>query len=84
MVTPPLVSETVVTDGNWHRVGLVWDGPNRILYVDDLEVARDVLGAYPESCDGGLYLGTSPYRDAGTFWSGLIDDVRVYDSVVTP
>ena len=23
----PIVSETVITDGNWHRVGFVWDGP---------------------------------------------------------
>ncbi|MFC1765975.1 hypothetical protein ACFL6U_28345, partial [Planctomycetota bacterium] len=27
-----LVSETVITDGDWHRVGLVWDGTHRFLY----------------------------------------------------
>ncbi len=35
----PLQSQTVITDGGWHRVGQVWDGTNRILYVDDIEVA---------------------------------------------
>ena len=38
----PLISETIVTDGNWHRVGFTWDGTNRILYVDDVEIAHDI------------------------------------------
>ncbi len=37
----PLPSESVITDGQWHRVGLTWDGTNRTLYVDDVEVAKD-------------------------------------------
>lgn len=36
-----LSSQVVVTLGNWHRIGFVWDGPNRRLYVDDVEVAKD-------------------------------------------
>jgi hypothetical protein len=30
----PLLSDTIVTNGDWHRVGLVWDGSYRRLYVD--------------------------------------------------
>jgi len=37
----PLASQAVITDGNWHRVGFVWDGSHRILYVDGMEVAKD-------------------------------------------
>ena len=37
----PLYSQTVIADGDWHHVGLTCDGSNRILYVDDVEVARD-------------------------------------------
>jgi len=66
--TPPLISDIVITDGNWHRVGLVWDELDRILYVDDVEVAREVVG-YPESSDGDLYLGTGSNGETGTFWS---------------
>ncbi|MBL7189708.1 MAG: hypothetical protein ISS70_25540, partial [Phycisphaerae bacterium] len=29
----PLSCETVITDGQWHRIGLVWDGSHRTLYV---------------------------------------------------
>jgi hypothetical protein len=37
----PLTSAAVVADGAWHHVALVWDGANRSLYVDDVEVAQD-------------------------------------------
>ncbi|MFQ5800074.1 MAG: MBL fold metallo-hydrolase, partial [Bacteroidota bacterium] len=37
-VPPPLVSEFVITDGDWHRIGFVWDGSYRTLYVDGAEV----------------------------------------------
>ena len=78
-----LKSTTIITDGAWHRVGLVWDGTNRILYVDDIEVVRDtqttLAGTY-----AGLHVGAGSTLAPGTFWSGLIDDVRIYDRAVTP
>jgi L-ascorbate metabolism protein UlaG (beta-lactamase superfamily) len=78
-----LVSALAVTDGQWHRVGLTWDGANRILYVDDVEVARDSQGALIGSA-GGLYIGAGSTLAPGTFWSGLIDDVRLYSRVIKP
>ena len=80
---PPLVSMAVITDGKWHRVGFVWDGEQRVLYVDDVEVARDTA-ADLEPAVGGLRLGADGFLTAGTFWSGLIDDVRVYNRAVEP
>jgi len=77
----PLFSQAVVTDGKWHRVGLVWDGTNRILYVDDKEVARDAYSALTSG--GELMIGTGT-PGPGSFWSGLIDDVRIYNRAVTP
>jgi len=79
----PLASEFVITDGQWHRVGFVWDGKNRILYVDVVEVARDTQASLAAS-QGGLYIGAGEGLEAGSFWSGLIDDVRIYDRAVTP
>jgi sugar lactone lactonase YvrE len=81
--TPPpsLVSEFVITDGNWHRVGLVWDGSQRILYVDDMEVAADTLSGL-EGSTGGLYFGAGNTFESGSFFSGLIDDVRIYNQAV--
>jgi hypothetical protein len=79
----PLVSECFITDDAWHRVGFVWDGSNRILYVDDVEVARDTQISLTKST-GGLYIGAGSALAPGTFWSGLIDDERIYDRAVKP
>ncbi|MHC4145484.1 MAG: Kelch repeat-containing protein, partial [Planctomycetota bacterium] len=55
----PLMSESVITDGQWHHIGLVYDfdGPKRYLYVDGKEVAGDTYFAGGVSSDGGLYFG---------------------------
>jgi len=79
----PLLSETTITDGQWHRIGLVWDGSNRTLYVDGVAVAQDMQNGL-ESPSNGLYIGTGNAMAPGTFFSGLIDDVRIYSRVVTP
>jgi hypothetical protein len=73
----PLYSHVVITDGNWHHIGLVWDGSNRMLYVDDLEVVSDV---YDKGLlNGELQIGAGMNLNSGTFWFGLIDEVRVYN-----
>jgi len=78
-----LFSETVITDGQWHRIGLVWDGSNRTLYVDGVVVADDTpLGL--EGSQMGLYIGTGKMMQPGTYFSGLIDDVRIYNRAVSP
>jgi hypothetical protein len=79
----PLTSSAIFTDGAWHRVGLVWDGANRILYLDGAEVARDTQAGLSGST-GNLFIGAGSTLDAGTFWSGLIDDVRIYNRAVQP
>ncbi len=78
-----LVSQTEIADDDWHRVGLVWDGSNRILYVDNVEVATDMHGTLKGST-GGLYIGAGKALEADNFWSGLIDDVRIYDKAIMP
>jgi N-acetylneuraminic acid mutarotase len=82
-VPQPLISESVITDGQWHRIGFVWDGSNRALYVDDILVAEDTQANLQVS-DSGLYIGCGKAREPGTFFSGLIDDVRIYNRVVSP
>jgi Tol biopolymer transport system component len=84
-IPQPLKSESVITDGQWHRVGFVWDGSYRSLYVDGVEVAKDTTAQNPlKSATGGLYIGAGKTLDAATFFSGLIDDVRIYNRAVSP
>jgi hypothetical protein len=80
---PSLLSEAAITDGDWHRVGLAWDDSGRRLYVDDVLVAQDTQGA-AEASFGGITIGGGHELAAGTLFSGLIDDVRIYDRAVTP
>ena len=85
-IVAPLGSQAVITDGQWHHVGFVWDGSYRYLYLDGIEVARDTTALVPshlQSSDGGLYIATSKTLDAGTFFSGLIDDIRIYGMALT-
>jgi hypothetical protein len=79
---PPLVSSTIVTDGNWHRIGSVTDGSNRILYVDGVEVAGDIATGL-EPASEGLHIGAGGNLESGSFFSGLIDDVRVYETALS-
>jgi hypothetical protein len=79
----PLQSQTNITDGEWHHVGLVWDGSNRTLYVDDVAIAQDTQPSL-EGSEKGLYIGCGKAMEAGTYWSGLIDDVRIYERAIRP
>ena len=80
---PPLVSEAIVGDDRWRRVSLVWDGSSRALYVDDTLVAEDVQTSIVD-CYGALHIGCSSDKSPGSFFSGSIDDVRIYRRAVRP
>ncbi|MFC1603678.1 LamG-like jellyroll fold domain-containing protein [Planctomycetota bacterium] len=82
---PPMLSDVVITDDDWHHIGLVWYGSFRALYVDGANVAEDAIALTQlKSANGGLYIGTSKTLDAETFFSGMIDDVRIYDKALNP
>jgi hypothetical protein len=78
-----LYSDAIIADGTWHRVGFAWDGSNRRLYVDDVLVAEDTQQGLA-ACYGGLQIGCGRDMAAGTFWKGLIDDMRIYNRAVRP
>lgn len=80
---PPLISATVVTDGDWHRVGFTWDGSGRRLYVDDVCVAEDTQAELAASF-GGILIGCGGTMAPDSFFTGLIDDVRLYNRPVHP
>jgi len=51
-----LTSEAWLLDDQWHRVAVVWDGTNRALYADGVEVARDTQPNVAAS-SGSLQIG---------------------------
>jgi Tol biopolymer transport system component len=75
----PLESESVITDDQWHHVGLVWDGSCRQLYVDGMQVTKDTVALTAlKPSTGGMYIGVAKDRAQTSYFSGLIDDVRIY------
>jgi len=78
-----LLSEAVIADGNWHRIGFVWDGLYRTLYVDGIPVAEDAQNNLASRASG-FYIGTGKAMALGTCFEGLIDDVRIYSRAILP
>jgi len=80
-----LISETVITDVQWHHVGFVYDTDtlHRRLYVDGILVAEDTSAIAGVPSDDGLYIGASKDLSAGTLFSGFIDDIRIYNQALS-
>ena len=78
-----LYSEAVITDGNWHRIAFSWDNVCCRLYVDGVLVAEDAQEGLAAS-SGKVTIGAGKNMAPGTFWTGLIDDVRIYNRAVRP
>ena len=81
----PLISEVVITDGQWHHVGLVYDLEklHRYLYIDGVEVAADSEYVGGVEFNRGLYVGVGEGMNPVTFWSGTMDDIRIYNNVLS-
>jgi hypothetical protein len=46
-------------------------------------VAEDIQYSL-EGSENGFYIGAGKMMQSGTYWSGLIDDVRIYNRTVSP
>jgi hypothetical protein len=49
--------------------------------VDSVAVAKDTPAGLIDS-GGGLCIACGSQKEVGSFWSGLIDDVRIYNRAV--
>ncbi len=80
----PLPPGTVITDNQWHQVGFTWDGTYRTLYVDDIEVSKDGSPQAVVGATGDLHIGADRDFTSESFFSGLMDDIRIYNRAVEP
>jgi len=84
--SPPLVSESVITDGEWHHVGIVITAYEamrfRNLYLDGVRIITETQPVELPYANGSLYFGADKNLDATSLFSGLIDDVRIYDKAL--
>ena len=51
--------------------------------MDGAKVAEDIDVAGGVSLDGGLFIGVGEGFKLATCWSGLIDDVRIYENALS-
>jgi PKD repeat protein len=72
---------TSVNDNNWHHVAYTYDGNVVNLYVDGVLDATVATTAINTGVAGetGVYIGS---QLGGSVYSGLIDDVRIYESAL--
>lgn len=55
------------------------------LYIDQVKIPADInVSSGLLSLDGGLYFGAGRDLDQSSFFSGLIDDVKIYDRARVP
>ncbi len=81
-----LHSNQFIAGTGWHQITYVFDGANDVhrLYIDGVEVASaantntiDYAGATT------TYIGRHPSTSPGWDLEGMVDDVRIYDRVLT-
>lgn len=79
-----------VNDGNWHHIAGVFDGTDKIIYIDGVEVARTTpshgaLGSSPRwgfIGDGSEATGYDGDRN-NIYYDGQIDEVRIWNTALS-
>jgi hypothetical protein len=76
----------VVPEGTWTHIAATYDGSVTVIYVNSLEVAASPPPAGPYDTDPGqpLMIGTNTENRDDEYFSGLIDELRIYDRALTP
>lgn len=75
-----VVVKSGLTDGNWHHVAATFNGTTRSIYVDGTLVGSDTPGSDHSATAVDFRIG---YSKGPGFFSGLIDDVRVYNTALS-
>lgn len=74
--------EGIYTPNEWVHVGFTYDSTTLRVYADAVEVGSLAVGGPITQADGDIEVGgTSLYSQ---WWDGLIDDVRVYATALSP
>ena len=76
----------IITDTNWHYLGVIGDGTKIKFYVDGIEyVGSESMGDKSSgSSSRSLEIGRFTYNKGSlSYFNGLIDEVRIYKSALT-
>jgi hypothetical protein len=74
---------TTVTTNTWRHVALVYDGANKIIYIDGAEDARVATAGAINVSTYSLYIGENSQARSRNL-TGVVDDVRIYNKALMP
>lgn len=69
--------------GDWIHVAAVHDGSNMRLYLDGREEAKKDTQDLPYASNEKLFMGGDPGCGGRSWYTGLLDDVRLYSRVLS-
>jgi len=72
-----LVGQTNVADGQWHHVAIVYNGAQKVLYVDGQIDAQSSYSAQLNTNNIRVHFGYNAEYPSGEY-SGRLDDVRIF------
>jgi glucose/arabinose dehydrogenase len=72
---------SILTANTWSHLALTWDGTTERLYVNGTQVATNPLAGNAVTSTGALRIGGNNVW--GEWFSGLIDEVRVYNRALS-
>ena len=70
---------TVLNNGTWHHVATTYDGTNRRIYLNGVQVAADVPGVNAATA-ANFRIGSTNNAE---YFNGTIDDVALYNNALT-
>ncbi len=77
-----LTGSTDVSTGDWFHVAGVYDGAQKLLYINgEIDATSDSTGNITTSTMP-VFIGDNS-QNTGRHWAGLIDDVRIYNNALT-
>lgn len=77
-----MISATSVFDGQWHHVAAVYNGSQKILYIDGQIDAQKAYSRTVSTNDLNVRLGYNSEYTVGQY-DGLLDDVRIYNRALS-
>ncbi len=79
-----IVGTKTVSDGTWHHVAVLRTGANIKGYVDGvLDFGGNGPGIANVSNGGQMIIGADVYSNPATYFSGKIDDLRVFTHIIS-
>lgn len=78
-----VTSSMVVNDGKWHQLAGVYDGAKLYMYIDGRLNGTGNAATLPQGSSAPMLIGSVPDYAAGRLFQGSMDEVAVFDKVLT-